>query len=60
MFPSPAHPLPTAVVVVDEEESGCEFEERMRGRKALSEYLRVVRFDEFLVVEASSDVNNGV
>jgi len=52
--------LPQAVGVVDEEESGCEFEERTRGKKALSEYLRVVRFDEPLIVEASSDVNSGV
>ncbi len=49
-----------AAVVVDEGESGCEFEERTMGKKALSEYLRVVRFDEPLIVEASSDVNSGV
>jgi hypothetical protein len=52
--------LPLAAVVVDEEESGCDSGERVRGKKALSEYLRVLRFDEFLMVEASSDVNNGV
>ena len=50
--------LPAAVVV--EEQSGCEFEGRTSGRRALREYLRVVRFDEFLMVEASSDVNSGV
>jgi len=58
---SPAVVLPrAAAVVVDEGESGCEFEERTMGKKALSEYLRVVRFDEPLIVEASSDVNSGV
>jgi len=52
--------LPKAAVVVDEGERGREFEERERGKKALSEYLRVVRFDEPLIEEASSDVNSGV
>ncbi len=60
LFSSSAVLLPRAAVVVDDEGNGCEFEERMRGKKALSEYLRVVWFDEFLIVEASSDVNSGV
>lgn len=46
-------------MLVVEDESGCGFEECTRGKKALSEYLRGVRFDEFLMVDASSDVSNG-
>ena len=52
--------LPTAAGVDGEEVNGCALEERPRGRKALSEYFRVVRFDGFLCLEASSDVNSGV
>jgi len=51
---------PVATVVGKEQQSGCEFEECVRGKIALSEYLRDVRFAESLIVEASSDVNNGV
>lgn len=47
-------------MLVDEVEGGCGFEERTRGRKALSEYLRGVWFDESLIVEASSDLSSGV
>jgi hypothetical protein len=60
LLSSPALLLLNAVVVVDEEESGCEFEERTRGKKPLSEYLRVVRFTESLIVEINSDVSSGV
>ena len=52
--------LPTAAGVDGEEVNGCAWEERPRGRKALSEYFRVVRFDGFLWLEASSDVKSGV
>ena len=66
-FKSTALLLPAAIVVVvvvpvvvNEEQNGCELEGRTSGKRALREYLRVVRFAEFLIVEASSDVNNGV
>lgn len=52
--------MPSAVGTVDEEENGCEFGECERGKIALSEYLRVLRSAESLIVEASSDVNSGV
>ncbi len=52
--------LPAAIVDVNEEQSGCEAEGRMSGKKALREYLRVLGFDESLIVGASSDVNKGV
>jgi len=60
LFLSPAIWLSTATVVADDEENGCEFGERTKDDKALSEYLRVARFDESLIVDGSSDVNSGV
>jgi hypothetical protein len=42
------------VVVVDVDEA-C-----TKGTKALSEYLRVVRFDESRFADEISDVNSGV
>jgi len=58
-FPLPAS-VPPAIVDVSEEQSGCEVEGRTSGKIALREYLRVVRFDESLVVDTSSDINSGV
>jgi hypothetical protein len=52
--------MPPAIVDVNEEQSGCETEGRMSGKRALREYLRVVRIDESLIVDVSSDINNGV
>ncbi len=53
-------PLPSALVDVNEEQSGCEFEGRTSGNRALREYLRVIWFSEFLIVDESSVVNSGV